>query len=336
MEQIYAVVLSYKRKDLLQRCLEAIAAQTRRCDGIIVVDNASGEEVERMLMQLDIPDLEVYVASRNIGASGGFSAGFRLAYQRGADFVWMMDDDVIPKPDALEELLQADRKLAELGKPRAFLLSTAYSGDGELTNVPLVDTRTNSIGYQYWPQLVEHGMVPVREATFVSILVPRAALAQHGLPIASMFIWAEDTEFTLRITQDIPGYLVSASKVLHLRRVAGAPDLLREQDPFRASLHRHFVRNQVFVFRKFFKKTRLLAMLLARLRQLAILLRLGQFAKATFVMRGLMESLTFKPEVESADAPLEALGGGFRRLERLPLSLEQKTFMPEPGVMPAA
>ncbi|MBU1457977.1 MAG: glycosyltransferase, partial [Gammaproteobacteria bacterium] len=173
MDKIYAVVLSYKRKDLLKRCLDGIGAQSRPCDAIIVVDNASNDGTEEMLLESDIANLKVYVLSRNTGASGGFSAGFRIAYQQGADFVWMMDDDVIPEPDALEQLLEADQRLAEHKQPRSFLLSRAFTEAGLLTNVPRIDERTNAIDYENWPALLHLGVVPVRPATYVSILVPR-------------------------------------------------------------------------------------------------------------------------------------------------------------------
>ena len=51
MDKIYAVVLSYKRKDLLKRCLDGIGAQSRPCDAIIVVDNASNDGTEEMLLE---------------------------------------------------------------------------------------------------------------------------------------------------------------------------------------------------------------------------------------------------------------------------------------------
>jgi len=227
MDQIYAVVLSYKRKGLLKRCLDGINAQTRRCDAVIVVDNASNDGTEEMLLESGIDNLKIYVLSHNTGASGGFSAGFRIAYQQGADFVWMMDDDVIPEPDALEKLLEADDQLRARREPFSYLLSRAHTEDGLLTNVPRIDERTNAIAYENWPALLDIGVIPVRPATFVSILVPRASLQRHGLPLASMFMWGDDTEFTLRISKDVPGYLVAASKVLHMRRVSGTIDILR-------------------------------------------------------------------------------------------------------------
>ncbi|WP_181298511.1 dTDP-4-dehydrorhamnose reductase [Pseudomonas sp. Q2-TVG4-2] len=320
MDQIYAVVLSYKRKHLLERCLAGINAQSRPCDAIIVVDNASNDGTEEMLLESELENLQVYVLSHNTGASGGFSAGFRIAYQQGADFVWMMDDDVIPEPDALLKLLEADEQLRALGKPRSFLISMAHTEEGLLTNVPRVDERPNAIAYENWPALLDLGVIPVRPATFVSILVPRASLQTYGLPIASMFMWGDDTEFTMRISQDAPGYLVAASKVLHMRRVSGAIDIHRETDPNRVALHRHLVRNELFVARKYFRKRRVLGLLMSRLGLIAQMLQRRQFNKARIVMNGLVESFRFSPEPEPADAPVEALGVTMRELILRPQS----------------
>lgn len=314
MDKIYAVVLSYKRKDLLKRCLDGIGAQSRPCDAVIVVDNASNDGTEEMLLESNIANLKVYVLSQNTGASGGFSAGFRIAYQQGADFVWMMDDDVIPEPDALEQLLEADQRLAERKQPRAFLLSMAFTEAGLLTNVPRIDERTNAIDYENWPTFLDIGVVPVRPATYVSILVPRKSLAQHGLPLAPMFMWGDDTEFTLRISQHTPGYLVAASRVLHLRRASGTIDILREPDPSRIALHRHLVRNEIFVARRYFRKRRVVGLYTSRLNLVAAMLVRGQFAKARIILSGLVESLSFSPSAESADAPVEALGVTVREL----------------------
>ncbi|MGM3388051.1 dTDP-4-dehydrorhamnose reductase [Stutzerimonas stutzeri] len=314
MDQIYAVVLSYKRKDLLKRCLEGINAQSRPCDGIIVVDNASNDGTEEMLLESSLPNLKVFVLSRNTGASGGFSAGFRLAYQSGADFVWMMDDDVIPEPDALENLLKADEQLAARQQPRSYLISRAYTEDGQLTNVPQVDARPNAIDYENWPAMLDLGLVPVRPATYVSILVPRASLARYGLPLAPMFIWGDDTEFTLRISQDAPGYLVGSSRVLHLRQVSGALDIMREQNPQRIALHKHLVRNELYIARRYSRSRRVVRLLLSRLLFVARLVARGQYDKARIVYAGLRESFSFAPTPEAADAPLAALGVSVREL----------------------
>ena len=48
---------------------------------------------------------------RNRGGAGGFHEGLRLAVERGADLVWLMDDDGLPDPDCLDLLLAHRRDL---------------------------------------------------------------------------------------------------------------------------------------------------------------------------------------------------------------------------------
>lgn len=334
MHQVFAVVLAYNRKELLKRCLDAIYSQTRPCDGVIVIDNASQDGTQQFLLEAGYPNLKAYVLSRNIGAAGGFNAGFRLAYQHGADFVWMMDDDVIPQVDALQLLLKADERLRRRRIDRAFLLSTALTQDGTVTDTPALNPRLNEVGYPGWPELLEYGLVPVRRATFVSILVPRSTLVEHGVPIASMFIWGEDTEYTLRITRDKPGFLVGASKAIHLREQKGPLNILSESDPVRTRYHRYLIRNQVFIARKHYRFYMLNVLEVFRI--LFKLLRRGMFHKARFVLQGLLESVFFYPHAEAVDAPIDTLKVSIRLLEtpspvsgKAPMSSKAKAIAAE-------
>jgi dTDP-4-dehydrorhamnose reductase len=308
MQKIYAVVLTYNRKELLERCLKAVYAQTRPCDGIIVIDNASTDGTDQMLLEAAFPGLKFYLLSKNIGAAGGFSAGFRIAYQQGADFVWMMDDDVIPDPDALEQLMNAESILKRKEVEHSFLLSTAFTEEGEVTNSPSYDGRLNKVGYEGWPALIEHGLMPVARATFVSILVPRVTLSKHGLPMASMFIWGEDSEYTLRVTRENPGYLVGSSKVQHLRQKSGSLSILTEESPTRIRYHQHYIRNEIYNLRKYYRSRKVYLFVMRHLKMSARLMMAGEFAKASIIVRGLVAGFGFFPGQELADAPVEALG----------------------------
>lgn len=309
MSKVFAVILTYNRKDLLARCLEAVYCQTHPCDGVIVIDNASQDGTQEQLRSSNYPNLKVHVLSQNIGASGGFNAGFRLAYQSGADFIWVMDDDVIPKNDALQCLLSADEYLQRRNIERAYLLSSAFTEKGFVTNTPSLSSKVNKIGYLEWPEMIEHGMVPVWRATFVSILLPRSTLTTYGLPIASMFIWGEDSEYTLRVTREKPGFLVGNSKVLHLRQEDGPINIISEGNAARMKYHRYFMRNKIFISRKYSLHYRqLISDVYVIVSLLFRLLIKKEIGKAKVVSQGLMESVFFFPEAESADAPIENLG----------------------------
>ena len=40
----------------------------------------------------------------NLGGAGGFSVGVKVAYDLGAEWFWVMDDDVAVLPDGIEKL----------------------------------------------------------------------------------------------------------------------------------------------------------------------------------------------------------------------------------------
>ncbi|KAA0014335.1 glycosyltransferase [Billgrantia pellis] len=300
--KVIGVILTYNRKELLELCLKAVHSQTRPCDMVLVINNASTDETLEFLKSGKYPDIKVYTLKRNVGAAGGFNAGFRLAYDNGADHVWMMDDDVIPEPEALEKLLNADEFLEKRGMRRSYLLSTAYTEHGQITNTPQVSSAKNRAGYFDWPEQLENGLVAVGSGTFVSILVPRTTLEKYGLPISSMYIWGEDAEFTLRITREDPGYLVGTSHVVHLRHGGGTISIVTESNPTRIGYYKNFIRNNLYISKNYKTKRRTISIFFNNFVLALKMLVKKRPYKAWVIMLGLMKSFGFKPKVEYVDS----------------------------------
>jgi len=104
-----AVVVTYNRLPLLQKCVEKLEGQTAPCD-ILVVDNASSDGTAAWLdSQQKEGRLRAHNTGANLGGAGGFNKGMRWAVEAGYEYLWLMDDDCPPEPDALEKLLEADR-----------------------------------------------------------------------------------------------------------------------------------------------------------------------------------------------------------------------------------
>jgi GT2 family glycosyltransferase len=304
LTKVVAVVVTYNRRALLSQCLDSLAAQTRPLDGIVIIDNASTDDTPQWLKSEWGQRIKGYSLSKNIGAAGGFSAGLRLAFKEDADFFWVMDDDLFPHPDALDVLLKADAALAERRIPRAYLVSSILSAEGEVTNVPSIDKRKNKDGYENWPALLDLGLVPVDRGTFTSLLLPRAQLAEHGLPVRQMFIWGDDTDYTMRLTKRSPGYIVGKSKSVHGRVVAGRASIFTETDKTRIGYHQRRVRNEVYIARHHYSFVRTMGRHgLTALRLLAK----GQFEKAWIIVSGAFEGLSFNPAVEPVTTPIEEL-----------------------------
>lgn len=107
MENLYAVVVTYNRADFLQNLLDSFSRLGTRPDRILVVDNASTDHTEdvvsRAIAAGDLP-LRYERLATNVGGSGGFSHGVGLALAAGAEWLWLMDDDVEVLPGAVEAL----------------------------------------------------------------------------------------------------------------------------------------------------------------------------------------------------------------------------------------
>ena len=148
----------------------------------------------------------------NTGGAGGFAAGVTRALEDGPDWVWMLDDDTIPEPGALEALLDAPARVDGLPAP-ALLCSRVKWTDGAPHPMnepwPRWTDEATALG------AIERGLLAIRAATYVSILVSGAALQESGPPRAPYFIWGDDVEFTARVLKERTGYYVPESVVVH-------------------------------------------------------------------------------------------------------------------------
>jgi rhamnopyranosyl-N-acetylglucosaminyl-diphospho-decaprenol beta-1,3/1,4-galactofuranosyltransferase len=115
-QTIYAVVVTHRRPDELAKSLDALSAQTRPPDHLVVVDNDDDARVRDIVSGQ--PIATTYLGSRrNLGGAGGFALGMLHALALGANWVWLADDDGRPlDSDVLGTLVACAEKheLAEV------------------------------------------------------------------------------------------------------------------------------------------------------------------------------------------------------------------------------
>lgn len=212
--KVAAVVVTFNRCELLQRVLDALEAQERALDHLYVIDNASTDDTATVLATRpwQVPTT-VLTASVNTGGAGGFTKGIEAAYAGGADLIWLMDDDTLPHPSALGELLDGYAGATQLrGAAPSFACSQVLWTDGSLCEMNTPETTWD------WPRPLVAGKnwFDVKSCSFVSCLVSREAVAAVGLPYREYFIWYDDSEYTQRLARWRPGIFVPSSQVDHL------------------------------------------------------------------------------------------------------------------------
>lgn len=237
--KICAIVVTYNRKEMLLQCLNALKAQKYKDFDVLIVDNASTDGTREFIEQYLTSNIFYINTGANLGGSGGFYYGMKCAYERGYDWLWIMDDDVVPTPTALGELV-AHLKYV---KTVSFLASAVYSKDNTALNTPEI-SRYSTNGYRFWYDKLEYGMMRLAHATFVSLLINRKAVEKCGLPCKDYFIWGDDTEYTMRIIGKFgAAYMVGSSKVYHLRGSSSALNIRTEKNEKRIPMYYNLIRN---------------------------------------------------------------------------------------------
>lgn len=289
MERIAAVVVTYNRKELLTQCVQHLLMQQAECD-ILVVDNASTDGTQQAVKALASPRLLYQNTGSNLGGAGGFHFGIRWAVEEGYDYVWIMDDDTLPQPDALAQLWAAHERLnGEYG----WLSSRCLWTDGELCPMNLQRvTPYKDLEKSTWE------CEPVQMASFVSLFLKVSTVKRMGLPLRQFFIWTDDWEYTRRISRQMPCYAVWNSTVIHAMKSKTVVNIAKDT-PERLNRYRYFYRNDVYLYRHEGIKGWL--WLIAKdLWHSVQVLQTGdnKLKKLKIIWSGFFEGICFKPSIE--------------------------------------
>ncbi len=215
MGRVVAIVYTFNRAALLLRCLDGLAAQSHQCAQIIVIDNASTDGTKEHLARagwLDRDDFHLERLVENLGSAGGVAAGIELAREADMDWLWVMDDDCVPAPDALAQLLSA---------PEAAYIDTVLlapkpvDADGHMQQFQRA--RKHGRGLEPLPGADDD--FPSAEIDFCSFAGPliRADAARAtDPPRVEFFFQQDDTEYCRRLRELGRMHMIKGAVMHHL------------------------------------------------------------------------------------------------------------------------
>lgn len=194
--KICAVVVTFNRKDLLLRCLNAIKKQTYKPHTVLIVDNASTDGTQSLVESsgyynslVDGIQFKYILLPSNQGGAGGFYNGMKCAYDSTEKFdaVWVMDDDGIPDTQQLANLV-------------SYLPQYDYIAPLVLAEEDKAILAFNCNGSHDAEKLQEHfkHIVPNYACPFNGILYSRRLIESIGFPMPQLFIWGDERNYSIR------------------------------------------------------------------------------------------------------------------------------------------
>jgi GT2 family glycosyltransferase len=194
-------VLNWNGRDETVACLSSLAASDWPRLTMIVVDNASEEDIEPDLAD-GFADTVLVRNSTNRGFAGGMNAGVRRALDIGVDYVLLLNNDTVADPSMVRGLVEAAGARPDAGivSPLEFFrdapdivssaglrcdLRHAYQG-------PPLRLGERDVG-QF------RGVSEVEASSGAAMLVPAPVVRQVGLLDEDLFLYVEDIDWAFRM-----------------------------------------------------------------------------------------------------------------------------------------
>ena len=103
---VFIVLLNWNGIADTLGCLASLKKLDYASRQTVVVDNGSDDGSPARL-KAEYPDVPLLEHRTNLGFTGGANAGIRYALARGADYIWLLNNDTLVEPHSLSALLAA-------------------------------------------------------------------------------------------------------------------------------------------------------------------------------------------------------------------------------------
>lgn len=187
MARVFGVIPTRNRSKWLEACLSALNAASPVLAGVAVVDNASSDHSALPLAQSGDERVVVLRQRRNLGCAGALYVGMQWAMDQGATHVWLLDDDMIVCPGALDALLEA--------------MASNGSADVVLPTIGWCARDASPASMMTLAQTLPSGSVtiPTDVTLLTGGLVSAEIVKIAGLPLRRFFNGFEDAEYATRL-----------------------------------------------------------------------------------------------------------------------------------------
>ena len=195
---VISIILNTNRRDDTLACLESLSKSTYTNLKIIVLDNSSTDGSVEAIHSTH-PDVQIIGLTENNGYAGNNNVGIEAALKQGADWVYVLNEDIVLDHECLEKLIEigeSDQKIGIVG-PMVYhhdepdMIQSAGGMLGK--NWESIHLGKNELdqGHFREPHQVEW-------ISGCAILVRRDVIEQVGPLDKDYFIYWEETEWCIR------------------------------------------------------------------------------------------------------------------------------------------
>lgn len=198
MKITFVIVVTYNGINWIEKCLQSI----RQCihygtlTHIIVIDNCSTDSTCEFIKN-NFPEIVLVQNSENIGFGGANNVGIKLALDKSADYVFLLNQDAWIEDMAIDKLIN----VAEQNKEYGIISPLHLNGVGDK-----LDSGFRKYLNTYCPNLLEDlllanimkSIYPINFVNAAAWLISRSTIERIGLFDKTFFHYGEDDNYVHR------------------------------------------------------------------------------------------------------------------------------------------
>jgi GT2 family glycosyltransferase len=241
---VFIIILNWNGwRDTLE-CVASCRKLTYDNARIIIIDNGSTDGSEKILRQ-NLPDIELIQSGTNLGFSGGNNMGIRLALQRGAEYIWLLNNDTIVDPAALSTLVETAEQDSHVGivgskifyfsSPRRLWFAGGFWKFGKILITIRGDGEEDNGQYD--------SKTPVDFITGCSLLIRAETVRNIGLLEEKYFLYWEDTDWNATAKKKGWGILYTPHSLLW-HKVSSSFNPVTDQQAY------YYLRNKLLFYER--------------------------------------------------------------------------------------
>lgn len=205
--KVAIILVNYNSWEETRACLQSLQKINYQSIEIILVDNNSNQTIK-----FDEFKVEQIFNKQNLGFAGGSNLGIKKALKNGADYVLLLNNDTVVKPDFLGKLIKAgetDKRVGILGSKIYRFNSEEVCFNGGQINW----LKTKGV---HWERENQTETKEVDYLTGACLLIKREVIKKIGLMNEDYFLYFEDVDWCLKARKvSYKCLLIGASQIYH-------------------------------------------------------------------------------------------------------------------------
>ena len=194
---VYAVTLSWNGRDDTLACIESLLALDYPNVQVLLVDNGSEDGTPNAVAER-FPSVQVICNGKNLGFAAGMNVGLRQALEQGADYVFMVNNDTIVDPAAVQQMLPLFKDDVGMVGPKIYYAAEpdriwSIGGLQHPLTIEKTGDARGEVDRGQWNQVIERDYM-----VGCALLVSQQFLTDVGLFDERFFMYYEDSDLSIR------------------------------------------------------------------------------------------------------------------------------------------